>query len=68
MTAAVGRIAAVPDVAPRFDATWLLIGVPVALVAWLALVPLVFLLWQSVLTPESASAPAQFTLDNFRDA
>src|SRR5215471_1653259 len=68
MTAAVGRIAAVPGVAPRFDATWLLIGVPVALVAWLALVPLVFLLWQSVLTPESASAPAQFTLDNFRDA
>jgi iron(III) transport system permease protein len=68
MTAAVGRIAPLPDVAPRFDATWLMLGVPVALVAWLALVPLVFLLWQSVLTPESASAPARFTLDNFRDA
>ena len=53
---------------PRFDAKWLLIGAPVALVIWLALVPLAFLLWQSVLTPQTASAPAQFTLDNFRTA
>ena len=45
-----------------------MIGVPVALVAWLALVPLVFLLWQSFLTPQTAAAPAQFTLDNFRTA
>ena len=35
---------------------------------WLALVPLVFLLWQSFLTPQTASAPAQFTLENFRTA
>ncbi len=34
-----------------------MIGAPVALVIWLALVPLVFLLWQSVLTPQTASAP-----------
>jgi iron(III) transport system permease protein len=68
MTAAVGRITPLPDAAPRFDAKWLLLGVPVALVVWLALVPLVFLLWQSVLSPDSASAPAQFTLDNFRTA
>jgi iron(III) transport system permease protein len=68
MTAAVGRLASLPDVAPRLDAKWLLIGVPVALVVWLALVPLVFLLWQSVLTPQTASIPAQYTLDNFRTA
>ena len=43
-----------------------LIGVPVALVVWLALVPLVFLLWQSFLTPQSAAAPARFTLENYR--
>jgi iron(III) transport system permease protein len=68
MTAAVGRLAAWPDAAPRFDLKWVLIGVPVALVVWLALVPLVFLIWESFLTPESASAPAQFTLENFRAA
>jgi iron(III) transport system permease protein len=68
MTAAVGRLAALPDAAPRFDFKWVLIGVPVALVVWLALVPLVFLIWESFLTPESASAPAQFTLENFRAA
>jgi len=45
-----------------------MIGVAVALVIWLALVPLVFLLWQSFLTPQTAAAPAQFTLDNFRTA
>jgi iron(III) transport system permease protein len=68
MTAAVGRLAALPDAAPRFDLKWLLIGVPVAIVIWLALVPLVFLIWQSFLTPQTASAPAQLTLENFRAA
>src|SRR6202048_1107687 len=68
MTAAVGRLSPLPDVAPRLDAKWLLIGLPVALVVWLALVPLVFLLGQSVLTPQTASIPAQYTLDNFRTA
>ena len=65
---AAGRLARLPDVASRFDSKWLLIGIPVALVAWLALVPLVFLLWQSVLTPETATMPAQYTLENFRTA
>jgi iron(III) transport system permease protein len=64
VTHAVGRLA-VPDAAPRFDSRWVLIGVPVALVLWLALVPLVFLLWQSFLTPQTAAAPAQFTLENY---
>jgi iron(III) transport system permease protein len=68
VTDAAGRLAPLPGVAPRFDAKWLLIGVPVALVVWLALVPLVFLLWHSFLTPQTASVPAQFTLDNFRTA
>ena len=67
MTDAVGRVA-LPATAPRFDSKWVLIGVPVALVVWLALVPLVFLLWQSFLTPQTATAPAQFTLENFRTA
>ena len=68
MTDAVGRLASVPPLAPRFDSRWIMIGVPVALVVWLALVPLVFLLWQSFLTPQTAAAPAQYTLDNFRTA
>jgi iron(III) transport system permease protein len=68
VTPAAGRLAHAPDVAPRFDSKWLMLGVPVTLVAWLALVPLGFLLWQSFLTPETATAPAQFTLENFRTA
>src|SRR5437762_10841435 len=72
MTEAVGRLAPLPDaeLAPwrRLDSKWVLIGAPVALVVWLALVPLVFLLWQSFLTPQTAAAPAQLTLDNFRAA
>jgi iron(III) transport system permease protein len=68
VTEAAAPAAPMPAPASRFDAKWLLIGAPVALVIWLALVPLAFLLWQSVLTPQTASAPAQFTLDNFRTA
>src|SRR5438270_2649551 len=72
MTEAVGRFAPLPDaeLAPwrRLDSKWVLIGVPVALVVWLSLVPLVFLLWQSFLTPQTAARPAVFTLENFRTA
>jgi iron(III) transport system permease protein len=68
VTDAVGRLASVPPLAPRFDSRWIMIGVPVALVVWLSLVPLVFLLWQSFLTPQTATAPAQYTLENFRTA
>ena len=42
--------------------TWLPIAIAIVLVAWLALVPLGFLLWQSFLSPETASAAARFTL------
>src|SRR5580700_11047020 len=48
--------------------TWILISAAVALVAWLALVPLGFMLWQSVLSPETAASAARFTLDNYRNA
>jgi iron(III) transport system permease protein len=72
MTEAVTSLPRLPDAQAdqrwHFDSRWILIGVPVLLVAWLALVPLVFLLWQSFLTPQTASKPAQFTLDNFRTA
>ena len=68
MTQAVERFTPLPAAAPRFDPKWVMIGVPVALVAWLALVPLVFLLWQSFLTPQTAALPSQYTLENFRTA
>jgi iron(III) transport system permease protein len=54
--------------APGFELKGVTIAVSIAAVAWLALVPLVFLLWQSILTPQTAAKPAQFTLDNFRTA
>jgi iron(III) transport system permease protein len=53
---------------PRLELRGPLIAISIAAVAWLALVPLVFLLWQSILTPQTAAAPTQFTLDNFRTA
>ena len=51
----------------RFDAKWLIIGGAVLIVAWLALVPLVFLLWQSFMTPLAPDMPAVFTLANYRN-
>src|SRR5439155_19096441 len=72
MTEAVGRLGRLRDMElplwQRIDLKWVLIGGPIAIAAWLALVPLVFLVWQSFLTPETASVPAQYTLDNFRAA
>jgi iron(III) transport system permease protein len=52
----------------RFDTKWLVIAVCVAAVAWLALVPLGFLLWQSVLTPEAADRTVHFTIANYLQA
>jgi iron(III) transport system permease protein len=52
----------------RFAWSWVVIAIAIALVAWLALVPLAFMLWQSVLSPETAASPAHFTLNNFRAA
>lgn len=53
---------------PRFDAKWIVIGIVVAAVAWLALVPLVFLVWQSFLTPGTAASPSVATLGNYIQA
>src|SRR5947199_968816 len=72
MAEAVTRTSPLPDAHvafwQRLDSKWILIGVPIALVVWLSLVPLVFLLWQSFLTPQTAARPAVFTLENFRTA
>jgi len=48
-----------------FDPKWLIIGSVVVIVAWLALVPLGFLVWQSFMTPTSAAAEAEFTFGNY---
>jgi iron(III) transport system permease protein len=57
-----------PPALPRIEAKWLLIAGSVALAAWLSLVPVAFLLWQSLLTPETAAAPARFTWENYATA
>jgi iron(III) transport system permease protein len=50
---------------PRADAMWFVIAGSIALAAWLALVPVGFLLWQSFLTPQTATAPAELTFENY---
>jgi iron(III) transport system permease protein len=57
-----------PDDRRRFEWGWVVIGLCVALVVYLAVVPLGFLLWQSFLTPQTAEQAARFTLGNYRDA
>jgi iron(III) transport system permease protein len=49
------------------DPKWLLLGGVVVIVAWLALVPLIFLIWQSFMTPATADIPAVFTLSNYTE-
>jgi iron(III) transport system permease protein len=53
---------------PHSDVKWLVISAAVGLAAWLSLVPLGFLLWQSFMTPETATTVGQLTLDNYRTA
>jgi iron(III) transport system permease protein len=52
----------------RIDLKWVILGVCVAAVAYLALVPLGFLLWQSFFTPHTAAKPAEFTFGNYAAA
>ena len=52
----------------RFDAKWLIIALCVALTLYLGVVPLVFLLWQSFFTPQSAAKAAEFTFGNYSEA
>lgn len=72
MEAAVGTLAAKhvdkPSLWGRFDAKWLVIGICVLGVAYLALMPLFFLIWQSFFTPQTATQAATFTLDNYLSA
>jgi iron(III) transport system permease protein len=57
------------DPAPRrLDPQWVVAGLCIAAVLWLAMVPLGFLLWQSFFTPQTASAPARLTLGNYAQA
>jgi iron(III) transport system permease protein len=50
----------------RLDTKWLVIGGAVAVVGVLALIPLVFLFWQSFFTPQVADNPAVFTFGNYK--
>ena len=54
--------------APTLDARAPILGIVVAAIAWLALAPLGFLIWQSFMTPRVGSRPARFTLGNFVEA
>ncbi len=68
---AVDRSTAVHDhsaLSRGFDLKWVIIGICVVLVAYIAVIPLFFLLWQSFFTPQTATQPAVFTLDNYRVA
>ena len=50
----------------KFDVKWLVVGVCVLLVVFLAAVPLFFLLWQSFFTPQTNTKVAEFTLQNYK--
>ena len=52
----------------RIDLKWVILGLCVVIVAYLALIPLGFLLWQSFFTPHTAAKPAVFTLGNYAAA
>ncbi|HET7200128.1 MAG TPA: iron ABC transporter permease [Burkholderiales bacterium] len=61
--------AAAPAMLPRsFDWKWVVIGLCVAITVYLAAIPLVFLLWQSFFTPQTATKAAQLTLENYTSA
>jgi iron(III) transport system permease protein len=47
---------------------WLIIGVCLLAVVYLALMPLGFLIWQSFFTPQTAVEASQFTLGNYTTA
>lgn len=52
----------------NLDLKWLVIGACVLVVAYLALMPLCFLLWQSFFTPRTATQAAVFTFSNYTNA
>ena len=68
----VGQIRVPPVSKPaawrRINLQWMIVGICVAMVAYLALMPLGFQIWQSFLTPQTATKAAKFTLDNYSTA
>ena len=56
------------DTQRQIEWKWVIVAVAIAAVAYLALVPLVFLLWESFFTPRSVTRAAEFTLENYRTA
>ena len=68
MLTAVGSPVTAPAFWRRIDLKWVVIGVSVAVVSYLAMIPLVFLLWQSFFTPQTATKAAEFTLGNYVEA
>jgi iron(III) transport system permease protein len=52
----------------RIDTKWVILAISVAIVAYLALMPLAFLLWQSFFKPHTAATVDEFTLENYRTA
>ena len=70
---AVGQASEAPDMKNRdavvkTDPQWFIMGGVVSIVSWLALVPLVFLVWQSFRTPDTVRKPAVWTLQNYWEA
>lgn len=53
---------------PRIRLQWLIIGACLLAVVYLAVMPLGFLVWQSFLTPETASEAGRLTLENYATA
>src|SRR5262245_9858998 len=60
--------AAAPALPRSFEWKWVVIGVCVAFVAYIAIIPLGFLLWQSFFTAQTATKAARFTLENYAQA
>ena len=59
---------AAPALPRGFDWKWVVIGLCVAFTAYIAVVPLAFLLWHSFFTPQTATMAARLTLDNYLQA
>lgn len=49
----------------QIDFKWIIIGISIAIVSLLALIPLVFLVYQSFFTPQTAAKAAELTLGNY---
>lgn len=66
--ASLGRVSPWKRMAEALSMQWLVIGACLLAVAYLALMPLGFLIWQSFFTPETAGEATRFTLENYAKA